>query len=136
MSICIICEMSICIIREMSICIIREMSICIIREMSICIIREMSICFTRVTPICIAREMSFYAQEMKNSQYVDEGTCDCQDGCETRYPIQNAYNFKLLLLHGMTIIHVVLLHLFLPPARSLKFTHKAFFVLKAKYTIC
>ena len=26
----------------------------------------------------------------------------------------------------MTFIHVVLLHLFLPPYRSLKFTHKAF----------
>ena len=50
----------------------------------------------------------------------------CQVGCVTGYLVQNAYNFKLSLLYGMTFIHVVLLHLFLPASRSLKFTHKAF----------
>ena len=131
MSICISREMSIWITREISIWLTREMSIWFTREILICITREMSICFTREMSICIAQEMYFYARETKNSQYV-KALGICQVGCVTGCPVQNAYNFKLSLLYGMTFIHVVLLHLFLSASRSLKFTHKAFLLFENK----
>ena len=101
-----------------------RMSICIAREMSICITREMSISITREMSICNAREMPFYAREMKNSQMLIKSLVICQVRCLTVYPVQNAYNFKLSLLYGMTFIHVVLLHLFSHSLQITKLTHK------------